>query len=161
LNAEICTKRALAARKAKAWPAVINEIDKGYSPFATIDPMSTPLKWYRGEANFLMNNIPQALEDFKQAYKAHPHHIHVLNNLGTCYEMGGEHEKAVFYYKKALEMFPYFEDALINLGAAYYNTGRYKEAYETLLRCNPDTQDSRLKQYLEITKKEIDKNNKL
>ena len=161
LNAEVYTKRAFTARKANAWPAVINEIDKGYSDFATLDPMSTPLKWYRGEANFLMNNIPQALEDFKQAYKAHPHHIHVLNNLGTCCEIGGDHDKAVFYYKKALEMFPEFEEALINLGATYYNTGRYKEAYDAFLRCNPGTKDSRLKMYLEITKKELDKNNKL
>jgi len=160
-NAEVYTKRAFDARRAKIWSAVINEIDKGYSPFATLDPMSTPLKWYRGEANFLMNNIPQALEDFKQAYKVHPHHIHVLNNLGTCYEMSGDHEKAVFYYKKALKMSPEFEEALINLGATYYNTGRYKEAYDAFLRCNQDTKDSRLKMYLEITKKEIDKNYKL
>ncbi len=161
LNAEVYTKRAFAARKAKVWPAVISEIDKGYSVFATLDPMSTPLKWYRGEANFLLNNIPQALEDFKEAYKAHPYHIHVLNNLGTCYEMGDDHDKAIFYYKKALTISPEFEDALINLGATYYNTGRYTEAYETLLRCNPNTKDSRLKQYLKITKKEIDKNYKL
>jgi len=161
LNAEVYTKRALAARKAKAWPAVINEIDKAYSPFATLDPMSTPLKWYRGEANFLMNNNTQALEDFKQAYKAHPYHIHVLNNLGTCYEIACDHDNAVFYYKKALQMLPEFEEALINLGATYYNTGRYEEAYDTFLRCNPDTKDSRLKMYLQITKKELDKNNKL
>jgi tetratricopeptide (TPR) repeat protein len=157
LRAEVFTKRALAARKAENWPMVISEIDKGYSAFATLDPMSTPLKWYRGEANYLINNIPQALEDFEQAYKAHPHHIHVLNNLGTCYEIGGDHDKAVFFYKKALDICPEFEEALINLGATYYNAGRFKEAYETLLRCNPDTTDSRLKEYLEITKREVDK----
>ena len=59
LNAEIHTKRALGARSAQNWPMVISEIDKGYSVFATLDPMSTPLQWYRGEANFLSNNIPQ------------------------------------------------------------------------------------------------------
>ena len=30
LNAEVHTKRALAARKASVWPAVIYEIDKAY-----------------------------------------------------------------------------------------------------------------------------------
>ena len=147
----------MAARKASVWPMVISEIDKGYSIFATVDPMSTPLKWYRGEANFLMNNIPQALEDFKQAYKAHPYHIHVLNNLGSCYEIGGDHDKAVFYYKKALKIFPEFEEALINLGATYYNSGRYEEAYETLSRCDTNTQNPRLRQYLDIVKKKLEK----
>lgn len=157
LNAEIHTKRAFAARKAKAWPSVIYELDKGYSVFATLDPMSTPLKWYRGEANFLLNNVPEALEDFKKAYKAHPYHIHLLNNLATCYEMTGNHNQAIRHYNKALKIYPEFEDALINLGAAYYNAGRYKESYKTLLKCTQNKQNPRLQQYLEIVEKKLDK----
>jgi O-antigen ligase len=157
LNAEIYTKRAYAARAAQNWPAVILEIDKGYSVFATLDPMSTPLQWYRGEADFLMNNVPQALVDYKKAYNAHPYHIHVLNNLATCYESLGSHDQAIEYYNKALKIHPQFEEALINLGATYYNCGRYEEAYETLLRCNPNTKDPRLEKYLKVCEKELDK----
>jgi tetratricopeptide (TPR) repeat protein len=157
LNAEIYTKRAYAARAAQNWPAVISEIDKGYSVFATLDPMSTPLQWYRGEAHFLMNDIPQALVDYKKAYKAHPFHIHVLNNLATCYESLGNHDQAIEYYNKALKIHPQFDEALINLGATYYNAGRCEDAYETLLRCNPNTKDPRLEKYLKICKKEVDK----
>jgi O-antigen ligase len=157
LNAEIYTKRAYAARAVQNWPAVISEIDKGYSIFATLDPMSTPLQWYRGEAHFLMNNVPQALVDYKKAYNAHPYHIHVLNNLATCYEMQGNHDEAIKYYNKALKIYPQFEESLINLGATYYNCGRYEDAYETLLRCSPNTKDPRLEKYLKICKKEVDK----
>jgi len=156
MSAEVYTKRAFAARMAQDWPAVILEIDKGYSAFATLDPTSTPLKWYRGEANFVQNNMPQSLEDYKEAYKANPHHIHVLNNLGSAYEVIGDHDRAVYYYQKALEIFPQFEEALINLGATFYNSGRYEEAYEVLRRCNPKTEDLRLKKYLKIVKKELD-----
>ncbi|MHC4527045.1 MAG: O-antigen ligase family protein, partial [Planctomycetota bacterium] len=147
LNAEIHTKRALAARRAKNWPAVIAEIDKGYSILATLDPMSTPLKWYRGEANFMLGNVPQAFEDFSEAYKAHPYHIHVLNNLATCYELQANHDQAVNYYTKALEIFGQFEEALINLGATYYNSGSYEQAYQTLLRCDPNSENPKLQQY--------------
>ncbi len=157
MNAEIYTKRALAARKASNWPAVIVEIDKGYSKWAMLDPMSTPLKWYRGEANYMMNNIPEALEDFKMAYKAHPYHIHVLNNLAGSYETMGEHEKAIEYYNMALDIYPQFEDVLINLGAVYYNAGRYQDAFETLSRCNQDKENARLQKYLKIVKNELDK----
>ena len=157
LNGEIHTKRAFAARRAQNWPAVISEIDKGYSVFATLDPMSTPLKWYRGEANFLSNNVPQALEDYRKAYDAHPYHIHVLNNLATCYELQGEHDKAITYYNKALRIYPQFDDALINLGATYFNSTRYEESYETLLRCDPNTNDPRLKKYLKSVEKRLDK----
>jgi tetratricopeptide (TPR) repeat protein len=157
LNAEIYTKRAYAARAVQNWPAVISEIDKAYSVFATLDPMSTPLQWYRGEAHFLMNNIPQAFVDYKKAYKAHPYHIHVLNNLATCYEMQGKHDEAIEYYNKALKIHPKFEEALINLGAAYYNAGRYEDAYETLLRCDPNTKEQRLEEYLKAVRKKLDK----
>jgi O-antigen ligase len=160
LNAEVHTRRALAARKAGNWPMVISEIDKGYSAFATLDPMSTPLKWYRGEANFLLNNVSEALEDFKKAYKAHPYHIHVLNNLATCYELKGDHNQAIYYYKKALEIFPQFEDALINLGATYCNNGRYQEAYKTLLQCDQNMQNPKLERYLKAVKEKLDRDNR-
>ncbi|MFH1614707.1 MAG: LamG-like jellyroll fold domain-containing protein [Planctomycetota bacterium] len=137
LNAEIHTKRAFAAREAKNWPLVISEIDNGYSGFATLDPMSTPLKWYRGEANFLLGNIPQALKDYKQAYKVYPYHIHVLNNLATCYELQGNHGQAIYYYGKALKIFPEFGEAITNLWATYYNSGRDEKANELLLHYDP------------------------
>lgn len=156
LNAEVHIKRALEARRAKNWQKVISEIDKGYSVFATLDPTSAPLHWYRGEANFLLNNVPQALADYKKAYRAHPYHIHVLNNLATCYELQGDHDQAIRYYRKALEIWPRFEESLINLGATYYNSGRYKEAYQTLQRCRSDKPNPKLQKYLEAVKEKLE-----
>jgi tetratricopeptide (TPR) repeat protein len=71
--------------------------------------------------------------------------------------MQGNHDEAIKYYNKALKIHPQFEEALINLGATYYNAGRYRDAYETLLRCSPNTKDPRLKEYLEICEKNLDK----
>ncbi len=156
LNAEVHTKRALEARRIQDWPVVISEIDKGYSAFATLDPTSAPLQWYKGEANFLLNNTQKALEDYEKAYKAHPYHIYVLNNLATCYELTGDHNQAIYYYRKALSIFPRFERALINLGATYYNVGKYDDAYKTLLRCNPKTKKPELGQYLKIVREKME-----
>ena len=155
LHAEIHTKNALEARKNHEWENVILEIDNGYSVFAAVDLTSAPLQWYRGEANFMLNNIPQALEDYKKAFDAHPYHIHVLNNLATCYELDGNHAEAINFYKQALLIFPQFEDALINLGAAYYNSGQYAEAHTALLRCNPNANNPKLEQYLGIVKQKL------
>lgn len=157
LNAEIHTRKALAARKAQNFPAVIAQIDKAYSKFATLDPTSTPLHWYKGEANFLLNNHPQALADFKNAYRAHPNHIHVLNNLATSHEIAKDHENAIRYYRRAIEISPKFEEALINLGATYYNSSRYEQAYQTLQRCDPNSKDPRVKQYLKAAKEKLEK----
>jgi tetratricopeptide (TPR) repeat protein len=80
-----------------------------------------------------------------------------LNNLATCYELQGNHDEAIKYYNKALKLYPQFDETLINLGATYYNTGRYEEAYETLLRCDPNTKDPRLEEYLKFVRKKLDK----
>ena len=93
-NSEAHTRNALAARQSENPEAVISEIDKAASWFYSLDPTSTPLMWYRGMANFQLGHREKALEDFKKAYEHHPNHIHVLNNLGTCYALLKQPEKA-------------------------------------------------------------------
>ena len=135
MQAEMHTRKALVARGASDWDGVIREIDEASSSFATLDPMVTPLSWYRGVANFSKNNTAIAFEDFKSAYAIHPYHIHVLNNLATCYEMSGDHSTAIEFYNKALAISPRFEESLLNLTAVYFNLGKYEEAYQTILKC--------------------------
>ena len=115
LRSEFHTKGALAARKAENWNLVIHETDQAESLFYNMDPMSTPLPWYRGIANFSLGNIEGAFDDFKRAYEIHPNHIHVLNNLGTCYTLLGDHERAVEYYQRVLAISPKLDETLINL----------------------------------------------
>lgn len=115
LRSEFHTKSALDAQKNKNWGLVISEINQADSLFYNMDPMSTPLPWYKGVANFSLGNIEEAFDDFKRAYEIHPNHIHVLNNLGTCYAVLGDHERAAEYYQKVLDISPGFDETLINL----------------------------------------------
>jgi O-antigen ligase len=115
--AESHTRNALTARNTGQWEKVIAAIDLADSRFYNMDPVSTPLAWYRGVANYSLNRIEPALHDFKTAVAVHPYHIHGLNNLATCYALTGDYLKAVFYYEKALAIAPRFKDALTNLEA--------------------------------------------
>ena len=148
LKGEIHTKRALAARRAHNCEAVISEVNKAESYFYNMDPMSTPIFWYRGVANFSLNRMDEAFVDFKRSYELHPYHIHVLNNLATCYEMKGDHQSAIDYYNNALLISPKFEEALINLSAVYYNITQYEKAYKTIIRCDKNSINPRVSLYL-------------
>ena len=119
LGSEIHAKEALSARKAGHWERVISEIDKTDLRFYNMDPASTPLSWYRGMANFSLDRIKEALEDFKKAYKIHPNHVHVLNNLGTCSAILNDDKSALQYYQKALGLSPRFKATRVNLRAVY------------------------------------------
>jgi O-antigen ligase len=115
LNSEIHVNQALAAHRAGTWQKVRSQIDEAESLFYQLDPYSTPLTWYRGVANHSMGRYRQALEDFKKAFKVHPNHLHVLNNLGSSYAGLGEHGKAIKYYRAALVVYPGFQEARKNL----------------------------------------------
>jgi O-antigen ligase len=153
-NSEIHTRRALASKEMLDWDGVIKEIDEGYSPCATMDPMVTPLPWYKGVALFSKNEISEAKECFQEALTIHPNHLHVLNNLATCYEIESNHEKAVEYYSRALAISPRFEESLLNLTAVYFNTGNYEAAYRTIMRCS-ESKDPRAKEFLDAVKAKL------
>lgn len=100
----------------KDWQKVINIIDGGYSRLSTIDPiLATPIIFYRAEAYLYLGNIHQAFEDFKRACQLNPYHIYVLENLGSCYALKGNTEKATECYEKVLAITPSFEAAKNNL----------------------------------------------
>jgi hypothetical protein len=151
---------ALNARDQADWPRLIQQVDQASSWCVQFDHTATPLVWYRGVANFSMNRHEAALDDFRDALRVHPNHHHVLNNLGSCYELKQMHDSAIFYYQRALDIAPGFEDAAINLAAVYYNTGSYQEALTTLQQISGDAKDSRYESYLRQIESKLDSINK-
>jgi O-antigen ligase len=129
---ELHLKHAYEARLIQDWKKESPEAGRAYSRFYKMDFASTPIKWYKGEAYFNQGNINEALNNFKEAEKVNPYHIHVLNNIGTCYELKGNHALAIKYYQKAIDYSSYFEDAFFNLSAVYYNLNDYENAIAAL-----------------------------
>jgi O-antigen ligase len=155
LEAEAHTKKAIVHYWSKDWKGVITEIDKANWRYYNLDPTSTPLLWYRGMANFSLGRIKEARGDFLKAYVDNPYHIHVINNLGTCYAKLQDFNTAVDYYNRALFISPRFEQAILNLGAVYFQTEKYRLARETLLRCIKMNPRSRAATYLKMVEERI------
>ncbi len=156
-NSEFHLKKAFGARQIENWNSVIKEINKSESAFYKIDPFSTPLKWYSGEAYFKTGNIESAFKDYKISSEINPYHIHVLNNLATCYEMKGNHFKAIENYKKAIHISPAFDDALLNLTAVYYNLGYIDSAFNAIVRVDTTSKNEKYLPFIEaIVNKKID-----
>lgn len=152
-NSDIHMKKALMAKQNEDYPLIIREINKANSVFYPTDPFSTPLSWYRGSANFNLNNIDLALKDFEDAYQINPYHVHVLNNLASSYELKGDHENAISFYKKALTIAPNFEDAWLNLCAVYFNLGQTDNAYFALTNIDIQTKNPKYNKFLTVVLK--------
>jgi O-antigen ligase len=136
--------KAWQAKSTKDWPEVIRQVDQARSPLLTLDPTATPLIWYRGIARISSNESEPACQDFILAYRDNPNHPHVLNNLGTCAELRGDHNQAAAYYERAVQIAPRFDDAWLNLTAVYYNLGEYIKADSALSHVAGDCHDVRL-----------------
>ncbi len=119
----------------KNYKGMIEYADKAFSSIITLDPISTPIHHYKGEANIKLNKKKQAYKDFQNSVKYFPGHISSLNNLAImAYELGME-EDAFYYLDQTLDIFPKHQDALYNKSLAYYKSKDYINSYIVYLSC--------------------------
>ena len=147
---DIHMKKAMNAKVNKNNLLIIKEINEANIALYPTDPFSTPLYWYRGSAYYNLNNIDMALKDFKEAYAINPYHVHILNNLASSYELKGEHNKSIEFYKKALTIAPNFEEAWLNLCAVYFNSGQIDSAYMALTHIDTATKNPKYSKFLTV-----------
>jgi len=159
LRADKHVLKAILAQHAGNWNRVIKEVNHADSFFYTLDPFATPILWYKGVAHFSLNQTDEAFTDFQKANELHPNHIHVLNNLGTCYGLKGNTDMAIRTYQKALNLSPGFSETLINMSALYFNSGKIDLAYATIRKCETDTVSEKYKHYFSTISKAYEKRN--
>ena len=126
------TRKMYEAQNSGNWNLMCAEADQSTKAFYTMDPMSVPITWYKGVALFSLGNVDGALSSFEQANAIHPYNIHVMNNIGSCFEIQKKHELAISNYLQALNISPNFEEARLNLSAVYYNSGNSHKAFDTI-----------------------------
>lgn len=148
--AEYYTSQVMESRAKGDWKGTIENCTKAESAFYKMDPISTPISWYRGLANYNLGFQEEAFLQFQNAHKIHPYHIHVLNNLATSYEILGNHHEAIKYYKKAVNVNPHYEDVLLNLSVVLYQQGNTDEAYQFIRNVDPRSTNPKFKTLLKL-----------
>jgi O-antigen ligase len=146
--AEEHEKSLLQARIDQDWNTVISECNKIYDPrLLSLDALSTPLLYYKAEAEFMQQNYDAALRDNLMALKAHPNHFYTLNNTGSAYIKTGNFQDGKVFYEKALAISPNFEESLLNLTVVFFNSKQYDNARMFLNRCDTTQPGSRAQSY--------------
>tara|TARA_B100000886_G_C20420392_1_gene491300 strand:- start:1339 stop:3195 length:1857 start_codon:yes stop_codon:yes gene_type:complete len=155
---EVYLTKAKFYKDKNTWQAIIKNVDKAYiSNIYEIDRSGTPIHWYKGVANFSLGKLDDSYEDFKKAYDYNPYHLHVLNNIGTIYELKGNSKFAKQFYQQALLISPRFEEVSVNLAAILYNEQKLQESLDIILRCNIPKDRLKYSKYLKtISLKLID-----
>lgn len=145
IQGESHARRAIDALHSNRFETAINEIDKGYSWFYSMDPTATPLLWYKGLANFRKGNAREALNNFLAASAINPFHSHTYNSIGIVYATEGNFVKAKEYFLNSLKLRPYSTETIVNLAKIYIQGQNYGEAYQVLKKVKPNSKNTSFK----------------
>jgi O-antigen ligase len=102
--------------------------------YYTLDAFAVPIPFYKGVGLSKTGKIKEAKAEFEKAYKLHPYHLQVLNNLATSYDIIGDKQIALKYYKKALNISPRYKDVLVNIAIVNYNLNNFDKTLVYLAR---------------------------
>lgn len=155
IQSEIHLTRSFAAKAQKNWQLEIEELNRAETRFFNIDPMATPIPFYRGLTRVRLEELDKAAIDLEKAYKIHPNHIIVLLNYGVSRDRNGDLQSAADAFKRILSISPGYDPARINLAGIYFKQKRYQLSYDTLLACSPENKDPRIPQYIALLKKTL------
>ncbi len=102
-----------------------------------------------GRAMLALNNLPQALQAFRQALAQDPDSVDGLNGIAVCYDRLGRFEDARVHYEAALGIDPTSAMLLNNYGLSLYLQGD-RQGAERFLRLaaaagDPDVQAASLR----------------
>lgn len=148
LKGETHAKKMMVAHKQGNWTTMIAHANKAMNSWYSIDNFSIPIHWYIGVAKFAKGDLPAAKIHFEQAYQLNPYQIHVLNNYAALFEKEGNHQEAIRYYDELLRISPQSPDGIINKSGALFNSGRYKEAFETIITFKWDENNTQFQTFL-------------
>lgn len=155
LKGELHIRGIWSAKSSGNWQEVIRQVDLARSHWLTVDPTAAPLAWYRGVAQSSLGHRERACQDFALALRDNPYHPHVLNNLGTCAELDGDHRRALEHYDQAIKIAPRFNEAWLNLTAVYYNMGDLQRADSALSHVDPNFNDPRVSSFKQMISDKI------
>lgn len=136
-QAERQLKIALNARSQQQYLTVLASLENVNTSIYELDPSSTPVDCYRGEAFYLQNRLPEALKAYQAAHKVHPYHLHTLNNLATTYFGLQDLPNARKYFEQVLNFAPHFPGANMNMAALAYNEKNMEQAIDYIGSCVP------------------------
>jgi len=132
-NGEKYASKAILYNNRQDWNNLISAATAGMNPFYSMDPMSNPLLWYRGIANFNAGQKDKAEADLEKAVAITPYHHKILFSYGQVLYANNKAEKAIAIYDEVLRINPAHEDVKVQLAKHYLQKSELAKAREYVI----------------------------
>ena len=116
---------------------ILKEMEKAQKCFETVMEIAPkdPAPWNNFGTLMKMQDQPgEAIQYFQQALERDPNHFDALKNIGYCYEIISDDEKAISYFNKAIAA-KESPELLNHLGSIYARQGDDENAQDRFLKC--------------------------
>jgi len=108
------------------------EAEKTYQEALSIRPQEPSVRTSYGALLVSQRRLPEALEQFNEAYSQDPIHVVHNKNLGDVLLRLGDNAQAAYFLERASSFGPANGDTYAQLGEAYAKLGRLPEALRAL-----------------------------
>ncbi len=133
-------KKALEHEKNEDWPAMFKSLNKGNYWIISLDKTANPYTWTKSRAQGKLGMNNEAFESLRMAYREHPNHLGVLNDLGLAYANKAEYNNAMQLFNQALDIAPEYEEVLLSKAALAFDYQDQTLAFECLQRIKPNSE---------------------
>jgi transcriptional regulator with PAS, ATPase and Fis domain len=122
----------------------VEEALEQYQAILSVHPKNVLALGSLGDCLMTLERYVEAIAIYKKALKVLPEgeeRLNIQNDLGVCYFIQTEIEKAIAEFKAVLQKDPDHVNAIYNLGQVYYHeglTGRMKKDYEEFVKSSKD-----------------------
>ena len=123
----------------------LKDLEERAKKLLSIFPSSIEINNILGIINLDLDQIDDAIENFKKAVKVKPDFAEGYFNLGNCLRIKGEMHQALDAYKKALSVRPDYAEVYLNKGNIFKKQNQPDqalEAYKEALSINPGFADA-------------------
>jgi O-antigen ligase len=128
MKGEYFTKKVYVAKRNNDYVNVIR-FSKSAESFAySLDPVSMPVSWYRGNAFIALHELNEGMLCYIDAYTLHRFNRYCLNDLATCYVLKNRFSKAEKLYLESARISPRYDEAVLNLISLYVKTNQIQKA---------------------------------
>jgi hypothetical protein len=143
ISGDKAAKKIKIGMMRKNTPVIMRAVRSIEDSYYTLDDFAVPIPYYKGSILSSAGRYKEAKAEFKKAYNLHHYHLQTLNNLATSFDLSGDRDSALVYYKKALNISPRYEESLVNIAIVYYNLDSLQTSLNYLLKVpysskNPD-----------------------
>ncbi|MCX6303747.1 MAG: O-antigen ligase family protein [Bacteroidetes bacterium] len=141
---EVYLRKAYAASEQHDGMKMLEYAREAESPLKNMDPLANPVASYLGKAFTELNDLPNALIAFREAYRVFPDKMKSIINLAKVNEKLKLYDESEQILKRGLNLYPDHPILKKQFGDLYFARGDYIRAYVTLRSIHGWENDSSL-----------------